>query len=144
MNKASLKLLSLTHLTTGLCQTAVTDTPSRKTGLTSSRSGGTGFTASATHTSRRRQRRFWAPSTALGSNHSLKHTIYTFSFTGQICAIFIFFKLANPGLFFVYFWSFQTNNTIFTTNQCEKCPNVHLVNGARIRTHNLQNMSHHP
>ena len=35
-----------------------------------------------------------------------------------------FKKWANPGLFFVYFWSFQTNNTIFTTNQCEKmsCP----------------------
>ena len=33
-----------------------------------------------------------------------------------------FFKWAKPGLFFVYFWSFQTNNTIFTTNQCEKCP----------------------
>ena len=37
--------------------------------------------------------------------------------------IIIFLKnWANPGLFFVYFWSFQTNNTIFTTNQCEKCP----------------------
>ena len=35
-----------------------------------------------------------------------------------------FFKWANPGLFIVYFWSFQTNNTIFTTNQCIKmsCP----------------------
>ena len=34
-------------------------------------------------------------------------------------------KWANPGLFFVYFWSFQTNIvTIFTTKQCEKmsCP----------------------
>ena len=33
-------------------------------------------------------------------------------------------KWATPGLFFVYFRSFQTNNTIFTTNQCEKtsCP----------------------
>ena len=29
-------------------------------------------------------------------------------------------KWANPGLVFVYFWSFQTNNTIFTTNQCAK------------------------
>ena len=29
----------------------------------------------------------------------------------------------NPGLFFVYFRSFQTNIiTIFTTNICEKCP----------------------
>ena len=31
-----------------------------------------------------------------------------------------FFKLANPGLFSVYFRSFQTNNIIFTTNKCEK------------------------
>ena len=33
-------------------------------------------------------------------------------------------KWANPDLFFIYFRSFQTNNTIFTTNQCEKmsCP----------------------
>ena len=30
-------------------------------------------------------------------------------------------KWANPGPFFVYLWSFQTNNTIFTPNQCEKC-----------------------
>ena len=38
--------------------------------------------------------------------------------------ILFFKKWANPGLFFVYFWSFQTNNTIFTANQCEKmsCP----------------------
>ena len=33
-----------------------------------------------------------------------------------------FLKWANPGLFFVYFRSFQTSTTIFTTNQCEKCP----------------------
>ena len=45
---------------------------------------------------------------------------------GKICIFFFFFffKWANLGLFFVYFRSFQTNNTIFTTNQCEKmsCP----------------------
>ena len=52
----------------------------------------------------------------------------------------VFFKWANPGLFFVYFRSFQTNNTIFTTNKCEKC-HVHLVNGTGIRTHDLRNMS---
>ena len=28
------------------------------------------------------------------------------------------------GLFFVYFRSFQTNNAIFTTNQCKKCPST--------------------
>ena len=31
-------------------------------------------------------------------------------------------KCADPGLFFIYFQSFQSNITIFTTNQCEKCP----------------------
>ena len=33
-------------------------------------------------------------------------------------------KCANPGLFFIYFWSFQRNKTIFATNECEKmsCP----------------------
>ena len=49
-------------------------------------------------------------------------------------------KWANLGLFFVYFRSFQTNNTIFTTNQCEKC-HVHPVSGAGIRTHDLWNVS---
>ena len=29
---------------------------------------------------------------------------------------------AIPGLFCVYFWSFQTNYKFFTTNQCEKGP----------------------
>ena len=33
---------------------------------------------------------------------------------------FLLKKWANPGLFFIYFRSFQTNNTIFTTKQCEK------------------------
>ena len=37
-------------------------------------------------------------------------------------SLFIFFKWAKPDLFFVYFQSFQTNHTIFTTNQFEKCP----------------------
>ena len=41
---------------------------------------------------------------------------------------------ANPDLFFVYFWSFQTDIvTMFTTNKCEKC-HVHPVYGAGIRT----------
>ena len=44
------------------------------------------------------------------------------------------FKWANPGLFFIYFRSFQTNSTIFATHQCEKC-HVHPVSGAWIRTH---------
>ena len=36
--------------------------------------------------------------------------------------IVFFQKWANPSLYFVYFRSFQTINTIFTTNQCDKCP----------------------
>ena len=37
---------------------------------------------------------------------------------------FLFFlkKWANSAHFFIYFWSFQTNITIFTTKICEKCP----------------------
>ena len=52
-----------------------------------------------------------------------------------------FYKMGRPGLFFVYFRSFQTNIiTIFTTDQCEKC-HVHPVYGAGIRTHDLRNVS---
>ena len=32
--------------------------------------------------------------------------------------------MGQPGLFYFYFWSFQTDNTIFTTNQYEKCPSI--------------------
>ena len=53
-----------------------------------------------------------------------------------------FFKWANPGLFFVYFWSFQTKNSIFITNQLLK--NVYPVYNAGIWTHDLSNMSRHP
>ena len=49
-------------------------------------------------------------------------------------------KWANPGLFFVYIWPFQTNNTILKTNQFGK-GHVHPVYGAGIRTHDLQNVS---
>ena len=38
----------------------------------------------------------------------------------SLCSNLILKKWANPGLFFIYFWYFQTNNTIFTPNQCEK------------------------
>ena len=38
-----------------------------------------------------------------------------------LCLKRSFFKWANPGLFFVYFRSFQTNNTNFTIN-VKKCP----------------------
>ena len=31
-------------------------------------------------------------------------------------------RWVNPGLIFVYFRSFQTNNTTFTTYKCETCP----------------------
>ena len=45
-----------------------------------------------------------------------------------------YLKWVNQGLFFVYFWSFQTKNTIFTTNQCE---NVHSVYSVGIQSHDL-------
>ena len=46
---------------------------------------------------------------------------------------FFFKKMANPSLFFIYFRSFQTNFTIFTTNKCEKCPSSiwHRVSNTR-------------
>ena len=37
-------------------------------------------------------------------------------------AFYYFLKWANPGLFSIYFRSFQTNFTTFTTNKCEKYP----------------------
>ena len=50
-------------------------------------------------------------------------------------------KWANPGLFFVYFRSFQANITIFTTNMWK---NVHPVYSAGIRTHDLWYVSLFP
>ena len=44
---------------------------------------------------------------------------------GFYISLFIkyFFKNGQtPASFFVYFWSFQANNTNFLTNQCKKCP----------------------
>ena len=52
-----------------------------------------------------------------------------------------FLKWANPGLFFIYFWSFQTNNTFL---QQINVKNVHPVYGAGIQTHYLSDMSRHP
>ena len=40
--------------------------------------------------------------------------------SGGQCHKLFLKKVPTPGLFFVYFWSFQTNSTSFTTNQCEK------------------------
>ena len=40
-----------------------------------------------------------------------------------------FFKWANPGLFRLCFRSFQTNNTIFTTNQFEKMSIQYMAPG---------------
>ena len=42
-----------------------------------------------------------------------------------------FFKWANLGLLFDYFWSFQTNCTIFTANQCEKWPSSILCRDSK-------------
>ena len=46
-------------------------------------------------------------------------------------------KLAISGLFFVYFWPFQTHNPTFTTN----VKDFHPVYGDGIRPHVLLNMS---
>ena len=46
-----------------------------------------------------------------------------------------------PSLFFIYFRSLQTKNTIFTTNQCEKMSNPWR---AGIQTHDHSNMSRLP
>ena len=61
----------------------------------------------------------------------------------KMAGLQVSFKWANPGLVFVYFCIFQTNNTIFTTNQCENC-HVHPVYGAGIQTHDLSNVSRLP
>ena len=37
--------------------------------------------------------------------------------------------MGNPGLFFIYFRSFQTYGTIFTTNQSEKMSIQYMVPG---------------
>ena len=56
----------------------------------------------------------------LDSNVQMRRTLPTSKWKSS----YFFKKWANLGLFFVYFRYFQTNNTIFTTNQCEKmsCP----------------------
>ena len=53
----------------------------------------------------------------------------------------IFFKKGQPSLFSNYFRSFQTNNKIFTTNQCEKmsCPS-----SIRGRDSNPRPLEHEP
>ena len=51
-------------------------------------------------------------------------------------------KWANPGLFFIYFWSFQTN--IITILQQIYVKNVHPVYNTGIRTHDLWNISLFP
>ena len=49
-------------------------------------------------------------------------------------------KWANPGLFFIYFQSFQTNiNTIFTINQCEK---MSMASSIWYRDSNPQPLNH--
>ena len=52
---------------------------------------------------------------------SLSLTHLTLNFESLYFALkCLFFKMGQPGLFFVYFRSFQANITIFTTNKCEK------------------------
>ena len=53
---------------------------------------------------------------------------------------FNFFKMGQPGLFSVYFRSFQTNiNAIFTTNQCEK---MSILYSLRCRDSNPRPLDH--
>ena len=47
----------------------------------------------------------------------------------------------GPPRAFIYFRSFHSKNTIFTSIQCEKW---HTVNGTGIWTHDLSNMGHLP
>ena len=68
---------------------------------------------------------------------------FSLAFT-QLTSLTFFKKWANPGLFFVYFRSFQTTIQFLQQINVKKCLNVHLVYGAGIQNHNLQNMSHHP
>ena len=54
---------------------------------------------------------------------SVSSSLFFYEFHAYLLAHMhpLFFKKwVNPGLFFVYF---QANNTIFTTNQCEKMSN---------------------
>ena len=53
---------------------------------------------------------------------------------------FLIFFMVQPTPLFRLFLSFQTNITILTTNQCEKC-HVHPLSGAGIQTHDLWNVS---
>ena len=32
--------------------------------------------------------------------------------------------MGQPGVFSIYCWPFQTNNTMFTTNKCEKVKSI--------------------
>ena len=71
----------------------------------------------------------WIP--GVGSDRSTNWATATSHLQCLIIDMKSFFKKkwANPGLFFVYFRSFQTNNTIFTTNQCEKISIQYTVPG---------------
>ena len=42
---------------------------------------------------------------------------------------FLSFKMGQPRPLFVYFWSFQANVTIFTTNQCKKMSIQYMATG---------------
>ena len=54
---------------------------------------------------------------------SIMFWIYCRCWTATNHLNWFFLNGPTPFSFFVYFQSFQTNiNTIFTTNQCEKCP----------------------
>ena len=68
-----------------------------------------------------------------------KHFVFRSEFARSL---FVFLKNGpSPASFIIYFRSFQTNITIFTTLDVK---NFRPVSGAGIRTHDLMDMSLHP
>ena len=63
--------------------------------------------------------------------------VSSFSWFPPLLSVYTIFNRVIPNLFFVYF-VFSNKHFIFSTNICE---NVHEVYGARILTHDLQDMS---
>ena len=65
------------------------------------------------------------PNSQTSDSNGVTNAHRSFPRQDEVSIISSFFKKwANPGLFFIYFWYFQTNNKNFTPNQFEKmsCP----------------------
>ena len=82
------------------------------------------------------QKRWWnSPSLSAAELNNWK------KFRRQIYHNSFFKKIASPGLFFVYFWSFETNKQ-YNFYHKSILKNVHPVSsGAGIQTHDLLSMS---